>query len=93
MAGMDDEILEQQISRLAALVERMVDSGVTQQTQQTVIHKTEGMSHWASAAVVACFATWFALILFAMEIHDLRAWRDIHAGKISKLEAQKEPAK
>lgn len=54
----------------------------------TVTHKDSGPGRWQTAAIVACFATWFALILFAMEIHDLRAWRDIHQNHINALEAK-----
>lgn len=39
--------------------------------------------------VATCAATWIALVLGAMELHDLRAWRDIDHAKITKLEAAK----
>lgn len=38
--------------------------------------------------IATCLATWIALVLFGMEIHDLRAWREIDHGKITKLEAK-----
>ncbi len=39
--------------------------------------------------IATCAATWIALIIGAMELHDLRAWRDIDHAKITKLEAGK----
>lgn len=38
--------------------------------------------------IATCIATWVALVLGAMELHDLRAWRDIDHAKITKLEAR-----
>lgn len=38
--------------------------------------------------IATCIGTWVALVLGAMELHDLRAWRDIDHAKITKLEAR-----
>ena len=59
-------------------------------TVQTVIHKTEGMGAWGSAAVTACFFTFLGLILFAIwvvpNINSLQAWSDIYRQRIQNLE-------
>jgi hypothetical protein len=73
-------------------MERMPSS-----TTQTVIHKMQGMGPWGAAAVTACFLTYLSLILFALwsvfQINNLWAWKDIHAGRIGKLESQAETHK
>lgn len=84
----DDQLIDEQLERLAKkLVEAASTGNVT-----TVIHKTQGMGNWGAAAVVACFATWFALILFGVwvyfQVSNLWAWKDIHNAKISVLEGK-----
>jgi hypothetical protein len=73
-------------------MERMPSS-----TTQTVIHKTAGAGSYTAAAIVACFATWLGLIVCGLyvipELHDLRAWRDIHQNHISAIEAREEKRK
>jgi len=60
----------------------------------TVTHTQSGLSGWNIAAVTACFFTSLMLIALAIiiipDIHDLRAWRDIHSAKIARLEAAQE---
>ncbi len=38
--------------------------------------------------VMTCVATWIGLVLFAMDIHDLRAWRDQHSNMIGQMKAE-----
>lgn len=77
------------VNRLIATIERSPAAHT-----QTVIHRNEGMGAWGAAAVAACFMTYLSLIIFAVwaifQINNLWAWKDIHAGRITRLESQHE---
>jgi type II secretory pathway component PulF len=75
VAGLTEEV------RL--LVHQLKESGHAH--TQTVIHKSTGISAWGAAAVVACFATWIGLVFVMMDIHDLRAWKDIYGRDLSAI--------
>ena len=74
------------VGRLDALIELQQN-----RNHFVVTQKQEGLGGWNIAAVCACFFTMFALIIALIviipEVHDLRAWRDIHSAKIARLEA------
>lgn len=74
------------VERLSSDIDKLIRAENSQ--TQVVIHKQAGPGGLLAAAITACFASWIALILFAMEIHDLRAWRDIHQNHINALEAK-----
>ena len=87
------DLLIEHINALVKSVELVIAGDGSNQSQtQTVVHKTEGMGAWGAAAVTACMFTFLGLILFAMwaipEIHDLKAWKDIHGNRINALEAR-----
>jgi hypothetical protein len=99
-----DLALTRELSRterqIDLLLDQMVDlSGIVKEIassrgqSQTVVHKTQGIGGWASAAVVACFATWVVIILsaiyFVPTLHDLNAWEQILNTRITKLESTK----
>ncbi len=72
---------------IAHRLDKLVAEDRTRQTQ-TVIHKTGDSSGLLIGAIVACFATWVAVVLIFMQLHDLTAWRDIHQNHINALEAK-----
>lgn len=84
-----DLLLDQMVD-LSSIVKEIASS---RGQSQTVIHKTEGVGTWVSAAVVACFATWVVIILsaiyFVPTLHDLTAWEQILNTRITKLESTK----
>ena len=59
---------------------------------QTVYHQHSGMGAWGGAAVTACFCTIAmliaTLIVVVPQLHDLKAWEQIHQNHISALEAK-----
>jgi hypothetical protein len=77
-----------QAFRMEKAAERLMDGG----QHQTVLHRTEGMGYigviCASVCVMCVVVLIVGAILIVPELHDLRAWKDIHAAKIAKLEAQ-----
>jgi len=91
--------LTSRISDLADLLEKSIkqDAG---SHKQTIIHRTEGMGMIGliCASVAFCCllgvggVAWMVGIELSKQtadLHDLRAWRDIHAQRISALEAQR----
>lgn len=82
------DLMVDQVADLAKSVKELVERTPAGGQTQTVIHKTQGMSAWGAAAVVACFATWIALIVIALWESNLWAWKDIHDHRISVLEAK-----
>jgi hypothetical protein len=95
MADRDDaQRLNELIGKLdglTAVIEERVKQESSGGHTQTVIHKSEGMGAWGAAAVVACFFTVlmmiFGAVIFVPDIHDLRAWKDIHHNDIAALKA------
>jgi hypothetical protein len=86
-----------QVDRLSILVEKVITQEVAH--KQVVIHKTEGMG----AIGIVCASISFCCLLAiggmawtvsielnkqTADLHDLRAWKDIHAQHISALEAK-----
>lgn len=90
----EDDILQYtaQIDRLVERIDQLIESQQQGGNTQTLVHKTEGVTPWVSAAVTACFMTYFALILVSVwaffQINNLWAWKDVHAAKIAVLEAK-----
>lgn len=90
-------MVQDEIDKLDLLIEECRDlthavrAAVVPQQSQNV--KVGGSGFLVGAlvgmCVATCAATWIALVFFAMDIHDLRAWRDIHEGRIGKVEAWK----
>lgn len=87
----DDQILQEQIGRLAELVSKLVEGGGNSSVT-TVIHKQAGPGGLLAAAVTACILTWAGLIVLAIllvpDIHDMRAWIAVHSAKIAVLEGK-----
>ena len=83
-----------QVHALSDLVRTTIERGGS---TQTVIHKTEGMGAVGIFCAVVCVCCVLFVILGAVmivpEIHDLRAWRDIHQNHISAIEAREEKRK
>lgn len=77
------------IDKLVDRIDALLDHQGSPHTQ-TVHHTASGIGAWGAAAVVACFCTWFGLVLVVMDIHDLRAWIDIFRGQITTLKVQME---
>lgn len=88
MATDDIAELVKQIQETNALARQQLERITLTGNTVQVIHEDRGPGRWQTAAIVACFATWFALILFAMEIHDLWAWKDIFSRNLSTLQAK-----
>lgn len=88
-AGRADDVSEE-IRQLTAQIRDLVGqlADIPGQNVQTVIHKSEGFGAWGTAAVVACFCTWFGLILVMFDIHDLRAWVDVLKQRVTILESR-----
>lgn len=85
-----DEKLDQLIDECREIAQAVRDAVVPQQSQSVKVGGNGMLVGFLIGMCVAtCAATWIALVFFAMDIHDLRAWRDIHAGRIEKLEAWK----
>ena len=78
--------LVQQIQETNTLLRQRYAGGSSGNTVK--IGSTFAQGVFVGLCVATCVATWIALILFAMDIHDLRAWRDIDHAKITKLEAR-----
>ena len=82
------ESIVEAIDKMEVFADVLTSKGNT----TTVIHKTEGMGAWGSAAVVACFLTYLSLIIFAIyiipEVHNVKAWNEVLRGKVAKFEAQ-----
>jgi hypothetical protein len=91
------DLMIDQVADLARSVKELADKVPLAGHTQTVIHKTAGAGAYTAAAIVACFATWLGLIVCGLyvitELHDLRAWRDIHQNHISAIEAREEKRK
>jgi hypothetical protein len=91
------DLMVDQVAELAISVKGLIDKMPPAGQTQTVIHKQQGMGAWGAAAVTACFLTYLSLIIFALwsvfQINNLWAWKDIHAGKITRLESQQETRK
>lgn len=85
------DVLYDQFVDLNDLLKRVLAANEGRQVQ-TVIYRHAGVGGLNAAAIVACFATWLGLIVFALyaipELHDLRAWRDIHSNDIATLKAK-----
>ncbi len=95
--GADLRALTQQMGamteRLGEVLAHLESIGSNQNTQRVLVQQS-GIGPWQIAAVASCFFTMFALIIALVvivpDIHDLRAWRDIHSAKIARLEAAQE---
>ena len=88
---------------LAEIVKEAVTNSNNGHTQ-TVIHKSEGMGAVGilcavvSVCCVLMMGGFFWMISIELnkqtaELHDLRAWRDIHQNHISAIEAREEKRK
>jgi len=80
------------------LVERVPPAASQAPHTQTIIHKTQGMGAWGSAAVTACFMTMLVFVVFMVvyekdqgkidgRLRDLDAWRGVHSNDIGALKA------
>lgn len=85
---MEVEAIEHYAQKMTDLVGRIDALIEIQQARNTiqVTHTQTGMSAWAAAAVVACFCTWFGLIMVMFDLHDMRAWVDILRQRVTILE-------
>jgi len=96
MAGAD-RVLADRVDALTARLGEVLDHlerlGTNSNTQRVLVQQS-GIGPWQIAAVASCFFTMFALIIALVvivpDIHDLRAWRDIHSAKIARLEVVQE---
>lgn len=77
-------------ARLGDILDHLERLGTNSNVQRVIVQQA-GIAPLQIAAVCACFFTMFALIIALIvivpDVHDLRAWRDIHSAKIAKLEA------
>jgi len=82
------ESIVEAIDKMEVFADVLTSKGNT----TTVIHKTEGMGAWGSAAVVACFLTYLSLIIFAMwsifQINNLTAWKDVYGRDLAAMKQQ-----
>lgn len=84
------DLLANRLDRLAEISERLVSKDTS--TQVVHIHKTEGVTNWGTAAIVACFCTWLFIIVFSViivaDIHDIKAWSDINKNDIATIKGK-----
>jgi hypothetical protein len=92
---MDSDAILTYTSKVDALVDRidaLLDHQQSAGNNQTIIHRTEGMGAWGSAAVVACFLTYLSLIIFAVwsifQINNLTAWKDVYGRELAAMKQQ-----
>lgn len=91
MATLEVEILElaKQVKETNELARKVLHHAATAVGGNASVKIGGNFGHGVLIGVTmtTCIATWIALIFFAMDVHDLRAWRDIHSTDIGKLKA------
>ena len=83
----DLEDYERLVEVLGRLSDRL-DDIQSSRNAINVTHTQSGIGNWATAAIVACFCTWFGLILMMFDLHDLRAWVDVLKQRVTMLESK-----
>ena len=93
-----------QVREVTQLVKVVIEKVPQHGAVQTVIHKTQGMGVVGVICAVVSVCCMLMMIGFGWlisielnkqtaELHDLRAWRDIHQNHISAIEAREEKRK